>query len=351
MKRGTRGGAGLLLACAGFFSAIAAGTSTVATAQDVARFRRGDFNADGVLDNSDAIAILGHLYSSAAPPLCRDAGDTNDDASLDLSDAIYLLQHLFNGGRPPRAPWPACGTDPTADGLDCRSYEGSAKSPCSALTRDRNGERILYLTNLERDKLGLAPLKHNDLLERAMLGHLTDMARNAYFSHTSSDGRILTDRIDAVGYRWQTIGENIAAGYTTPEVVLAGWMASSTHRANILSPRFRELGAAHFFDAATHYGHYWGQDFGTQTNFFPVVINLEAPTTGSTNVELHVYGEGWAAEMQIANDAAFVGATWLPYRATWDWVLQPGPGVKTVHVKLRKGTEIRAVQDQIVLAE
>jgi len=331
---------------------ILAGVVSSATAQDTQRFRRGDFNADGVLDNSDAISILGYLYLSAAPPSCRDAGDANDDAQLDMSDAVYILQYLLNGGLPPRAPFPGCGLDPTPDGLDCRAYEGTARSPCSTgPVRDTIAETVHYLTNLEREKNGVPPLKHNDLLKLAIQTHLEDMAVNDYFGHVSLDGRILTDRIDAVGYRWQAVGENIAAGYTLPETVLAGWMASSTHRSNVLSTRFRELGAAHVYVSGSPYGHYWGQDFGTRTDVYPVVINLEAPATRAAKVSLYVYGEGWAVDMQVSNDSTFSGAAWQPFRSRLDWTLKSGSGLKTVHVKLRKGTEVRTAQDQIVLEE
>jgi hypothetical protein len=85
------------------------------------RFVRGDTNADGALDLSDSIAILGYLFLGEAL-LCLDAADPNDDGTADISDAIGLLTHLFLGGEAPRAPSGACGLDPTPDGLDCKVY-------------------------------------------------------------------------------------------------------------------------------------------------------------------------------------------------------------------------------------
>lgn len=84
------------------------------------RFRRGDFNADGILDITDAIAILNFLFRGAEPPLCRDAADADDNGKVELTDAIHLLHVLFLGegsilflgGAIP-------GPDPTPDGLDC----------------------------------------------------------------------------------------------------------------------------------------------------------------------------------------------------------------------------------------
>jgi PKD repeat protein len=87
-------------------------------------FRRGDANADGKVDISDAIAILGYLFGGGDGPACLDAADANDDGKVDISDAIYLLAHLFLGGPAPPAPGPiACGGDPTDDNLPECAYD------------------------------------------------------------------------------------------------------------------------------------------------------------------------------------------------------------------------------------
>ena len=53
----------------------------------------------------------------------------------------------------------------------------------------------------------------SDALTLAAYGHSKDMADRNYFDHTSLDRRVLSDRINATGYAWSSIGENIAAGY------------------------------------------------------------------------------------------------------------------------------------------
>ena len=83
-------------------------------------FVRGDANEDGVLDVSDAIAILTGLFVSGRMPACVDAGDANDDRSVDIADAIYDLSHLFLQGPPPRFPFPRAGPDVTIDDLPCQ---------------------------------------------------------------------------------------------------------------------------------------------------------------------------------------------------------------------------------------
>ena len=69
-----------------------------------ASFVRGDSNADGTLDISDGVKVLGVLFVGEASPECREALDANDDERVDLSDGIYILSFLFTGGRPPPAP-------------------------------------------------------------------------------------------------------------------------------------------------------------------------------------------------------------------------------------------------------
>ena len=85
-------------------------------------FRRGDANADGTLDLSDAVATLGYLFEGRGTAPCEDALDANDGGALDISDAVTALGYLFLGGAPPPAPSSDCGRDPTEDDLSCTQY-------------------------------------------------------------------------------------------------------------------------------------------------------------------------------------------------------------------------------------
>lgn len=85
-------------------------------------FLRGDCNADDAFDIGDGIALLGELFSGAAPGPCADACDANDDGAKDIGDPIYVLASLFSGGPLPPDPITACGLDPTPDALDCASF-------------------------------------------------------------------------------------------------------------------------------------------------------------------------------------------------------------------------------------
>ncbi|MEC9475647.1 MAG: endonuclease/exonuclease/phosphatase family protein [Planctomycetota bacterium] len=86
-------------------------------------FRRGDCNADGSLDISDAVSALTALFGNAGPTACEDSCDSNDDGNFDIADAVALLGMLFNGAGdlPPPGPQ-VCGVDPTIDQLDCESF-------------------------------------------------------------------------------------------------------------------------------------------------------------------------------------------------------------------------------------
>jgi hypothetical protein len=90
-------------------------------------FHRGDANADGALDISDAVFVLGYLFLGGAGPACLEAANADDNPAIEITDGIYALNHLFLGGPPPPAPGPhtvPCGPDPetSSSDLGCASY-------------------------------------------------------------------------------------------------------------------------------------------------------------------------------------------------------------------------------------
>ncbi len=88
---------------------------------DAVSFKRADVSPNGVVDLSDAVALIGFLFLGDSAPACPDAADADDTGELDITDAIWILNWLFRGGPGPAAPGPLdCGSDPTEDGLaDC----------------------------------------------------------------------------------------------------------------------------------------------------------------------------------------------------------------------------------------
>ena len=101
---------------------------------------------------------------------------------------------------------------------------------------------IVSLTNAARSGAGLSMLAWNDVLGVAAQNKANDMALHEYFAHTSPAGVTPWYWIKSAGYTYTYAGENLAVHFSEAEDVTAGWLASPSHRANILEPRFKELG-------------------------------------------------------------------------------------------------------------
>lgn len=101
---------------------------------------------------------------------------------------------------------------------------------------------VFRIVNVERAAAGLPAYAWDPALALAAQRHAEDMSAQGYFSHTSLDGRTFSDRIVAAGYDASPRGENIAMGYASPDEVMAGWMGSDGHRANILATGSNEIG-------------------------------------------------------------------------------------------------------------
>lgn len=145
------------------------------------------------------------------------------------------------------------------------SESGMLMAPLAALPQE---QQIVALVNQERSLEDLHPLVEDNRLDNAARGHSEDMASNSYFSHTSQDGRTPWDRIAASEYDLGTGGENIAAGYSTPEAAMNGWMTSSGHRSNILGSSYCDIGVGYGYDGTSAYRHYWTQDFGRERGVY-----------------------------------------------------------------------------------
>jgi uncharacterized protein YkwD len=107
------------------------------------------------------------------------------------------------------------------------------------------------------------PLSLAPALTRAARAHSRDMAAHGLFSHTGSDGSSPGQRVTRAGYRWSTVGENIASGVRTAPRVVAGWLASPHHCANIMTAGFRQMGVAFAVNPGSEEVIYWTEDFAT----------------------------------------------------------------------------------------
>ena len=117
-------------------------------------------------------------------------------------------------------------------------------------------QEVVRLVNAERAKYGLSALTEDWELSRVARYKSQDMHDNRYFAHSSPTYGTPFQMIRAFGLSYRAAGENIAMGYPTPAAVVAGWMNSEGHRANILSGSYTKIGVGYVAD-----GHYWTQQF------------------------------------------------------------------------------------------
>ena len=146
-------------------------------------------------------------------------------------------------------------------------------APSAGVSEQAVGQRMLDLVNQARGASrycgnrmfrAARPVRWNDLLAEASRLHAEDMARHNYFSHSGRDGSDPGQRVERVGYRFRSTGENIAAGgHMRPEDAVAGWIKSPGHCANLMNPAYTEMGVAFAVEPRSEMGVYWTQAFGT----------------------------------------------------------------------------------------
>jgi uncharacterized protein YkwD len=108
------------------------------------------------------------------------------------------------------------------------------------------------------------PVGWNLKLEASARSHSTDMKQKDYFAHASPSGVTLQKRLEKVGYIWQIIGENIAAGQPTLERAVEGWIGSAGHCAVLMNAEFTQMGLGRVDGSSENtYKVYWTMDFGT----------------------------------------------------------------------------------------
>ena len=112
------------------------------------------------------------------------------------------------------------------------------------ISTDITSEQLLTLVNQKRLENGLPPLSFSPELATAARNKANDMLLKNYWAHNSPDGRTPWEFLKEAGYNYVYAGENLARGFNTSLDVTNGWMASPTHRANVLSPNYSDVGFA-----------------------------------------------------------------------------------------------------------
>ncbi len=105
-------------------------------------------------------------------------------------------------------------------------------------------DQTLAQTNAKRAEVGLPALRLNSDLSSAALAKGQDMLNQQYWSHRSPSGLQPWDFMKSAGYRFSVAGENLARDFSTTDEMMQAWMRSPTHQANIVHPRYTEIGLA-----------------------------------------------------------------------------------------------------------
>lgn len=137
------------------------------------------------------------------------------------------------------------------------SSGGTSSGSTSGTQTDFESE-VLRLINIERAKHGLSALQSTTALANAAQKRSDELVSS--MSHTRPDGRSCFTVLGDYSISYTYAGENVAGGQATPERVVAGWMGSEGHRANILNANFKYVGIG-YTKATTGYKHYWSQVF------------------------------------------------------------------------------------------
>jgi uncharacterized protein YkwD len=145
---------------------------------------------------------------------------------------------------------PATSATPTSTEAPPSSTKPAARVASSVAAQ------VLDLVNVERGKADCKPLAEESHLTQAAQDYSDDMSARNFFSHDNPEGVTFDQRIKNAGNP-KPGAENIAKGQTSAAQVMASWMNSEGHRANILNCSLTKLGVGF-----TKAGNYWVQDFG-----------------------------------------------------------------------------------------
>jgi hypothetical protein len=103
-------------------------------------------------------------------------------------------------------------------------------------------QKVYDDTNLERQKTGLPALHFSSVLSQSATAKAEDMFANNYWAHNSPQGKTPWDFFKAAGYQYSIAGENLAKDFYDTDSMMAAWMNSPTHKANILNSQYQEIG-------------------------------------------------------------------------------------------------------------
>jgi len=103
-------------------------------------------------------------------------------------------------------------------------------------------DEVVRLTNEKRTQVGLSPLSLNSTLSQAAQAKGADMLNKGYWAHVAPDGAQPWVFFTNFGYKYKYAGENLARDFSSASSAVEAWMNSASHRENILSSKYKEIG-------------------------------------------------------------------------------------------------------------
>jgi hypothetical protein len=189
-------------------------------------------------------------------------------------------------------------------------------------------------------------------LDQSARAHSTDMVTHDFFSHDSFDGTSWYTRIASYYSQSSTLGENIAAGYSTPFAAFLAWITdggaldgtqAAGHRTNIMASYYHEMGAGYAFGASTTYHYYYTQDLGGGAADYtsPLVAGVHMFTgDGMTTFMAGYYSPGGTA---VSNANLMLEGVTIPMslgfgsstRGTYVAALPTGTGCRSYYFRFQ----------------
>ncbi len=112
------------------------------------------------------------------------------------------------------------------------------------ITANIDQKKLIELTNIEREKKGLGKVAENEALDKAAKLKADNMFAENYWAHFAPSGKTPWDFIMGAGYHFTFAGENLAKNFYSSNEVVSAWMASTSHRDNLLNPNYKDIGIA-----------------------------------------------------------------------------------------------------------
>lgn len=158
----------------------------------------------------------------------------------------FFIPHKSNDYRPHAIRWQGLVLTALISLVTHMSYVYLTTGQVGVLGKSVNIDinKLASDTNNIRKSNNLDTLVVDQKLNLAAQQKAEDMIKNNYWSHDSPLGKNAWEFLNQSGFKYEIAGENLAKNYPDSNSILDAWMASETHRQNILNPKFNSVGFA-----------------------------------------------------------------------------------------------------------